>query len=71
MTEDTIKYVTDSFDYILTHRLFLFDSISREYDKNLVFEREFYEYIYRDDTLDMDSLFLIIDERNNSLYYEE
>lgn len=71
MTEDAIKRVSDSFDYMITHRLFLFDSISREYDKNLIFERELYEYMYRDDTLDMDSLFRIIDKRNRDLYYED
>ena len=57
LSDDTIKYVTDSFDYILTHRLFKFDSISKEYDKNLVLEKEFFEYIYRDDSLNVDSLY--------------
>lgn len=72
LSEDTIKYVTDSFDYIITHRLFRFDSISREYDKNLVFERDFFEYLYRDDALDMDSLYEIVEERiENNYYYEE
>lgn len=71
LSEDTIKHVTDSFDYILTHRLFLFDSISREYDKNLVFERDLYEFLYEDDSIDMDSLFEIIEERNSSIYYED
>ena len=70
-SDDTIKYVTDSFDYIIKHRLFLFDSISREYDKNLVLKREFFEYIYRDDTIDMDSLYEVIEERiENNYYYE-
>ena len=72
LSTDTIKYVTDSFDYIITHRLFRFDSISREYDKNLVLEREFFEYLYRDDTIDMDSLYEIIEDRiDNNYYYEE
>ena len=57
LSDDTIKYVTDSFDYILTHRLFKFDSISKEYDKNLVLEKEFFEYIYRDVSLNVDSLY--------------
>ena len=57
LSDDTIKYVTDSFDYILTHRLFKFDSISKEYDKNLVLEKEFFEYIYRDDSLNVDSIY--------------
>ena len=78
LSDDTIKYVTDSFDYIITHRLFLFDSISREHDKNIVFERDFFEFMYRDDTINMDSLLKIIDERiesndieSNDYYYEE
>lgn len=71
LSEDTIKYVTDSFDYIIKHRLFLFDSISKEYDKNLVLERDFFEYIYRDDSLDMDSLYEVIENRiDNNYYYE-
>lgn len=72
LSEDTIKYVTDSFDYIITHRLFRFDSVSREYDKNLILERDFFEYIYRDDTIDMDSLYEVIESRiDNNFYYEE
>lgn len=70
LSDDTIKYVTDSFDYIITHRLFLFDSISREYDKNLVFEKDFFEYIYRDDSIDIDSLYEIIEYRLDSLYLD-
>lgn len=74
LSDDTIKYVTDSFDYILTHRLFKFDSISKEYDKNLVFEKDFFEYIYRDEELDIDSLYLEIYESRidtNYYYYED
>lgn len=71
LSDDTIKYVTDSFDYIITHRLFLFDSISREYDKNLVLKRDFFEYIYRDEDIDMDSLYDIIENRIENIYYEE
>lgn len=57
LSADTIKYVTDSFDYILTHRLFKFDSISKEYDKNLILEKDFFEYIHRDDSLNVDSIY--------------
>lgn len=73
LSDDTIKYVTDSFDYIITNRLFRFDSISREYDKNLVFERDFFEFLYRDDTMDMDSLYELIESRidTNYYYYED
>lgn len=71
LSDDTIKYVTDSFDYIITHRLFLFDSISREYDKNLVYEKKFFKYIYRDSNIDVDSLYEIIEYRLDNIYYEE
>lgn len=74
LSEDTIKYVTDSFDYILTHRLFRYDSISREYDKNLILEKDFFEYIYRDENLDIDSLYYEIYESRidtNNYYYED
>ena len=74
LSEDTIKYVTDSFDYIISHRLFRFDSISREYDKKLILERDFFEYIYRDDTIDMDSLDELIEigiNANYNYYYDE
>ena len=70
-TEDTIKYVTDSFDYILTHRRFKFDSISKEYDKNLVFERDYLEYIYRDVDVDIDSIYEVMQDtyENDTEYY--
>lgn len=71
LSDDTIKYVTDSFDYIISHRLFRFDSISREYDKNLVMERDFFEYLYRDDTIDMDSLYEAKEEIIDNIYYYE
>lgn len=67
--EDTIKYITDSFDYILTHRRFKFDSLSKEYDKNLVFERDYLEYIYRDDDVDVDSIYEVLENRMD--YYED
>ena len=69
-TEDTIKYVTDSFDYILTHRRFKFDSLSREYDKNLVFEKDYLEYIYREDDVDIDSAYEVLENRMD-YYYED
>lgn len=71
LSEDTIKYVTDSFDYIITHRLFLFDSISREYDKNITLDIDFFEYIYRDDSLSIDSLYKIMESRTDTTYYYE
>lgn len=68
LSDDTIKYVTDSFDYIIAHRLFKYDSISREYDKNLIMEKEFFEYIYRNDTVDIDSLYE--SRMENDYFYE-
>lgn len=62
LSDDTIKYVTDSFDYILTHRLFKFDSISKEYDKNVTLTKDYFEYVYRDKNLDIDSLYYEIYE---------
>lgn len=69
--EDTIKYITDSFDYILTHRRFKFDSLNKEYDKNLVFEKNYFEYIYRDDDIDVDSIYDEVLERRTDYYYED
>lgn len=69
-TEDTIKYITDSFDYILTHRRFKFDSLSKERDKNLVFERDYLEYIYREDDVDIDSAYEVLENRMD-YYYED
>ena len=58
LSDDTIKYVTDSFNYIISNRRFLYDSVSCEYDKNLVKKIDFYMYLYRDnDTIDIDSVF--------------
>lgn len=74
-TEDTIKYVTDSFDYILTHRRFKFDSLSKEYDKNLVFEKDYLEYIYRDEDVNIDSIYEALhdtlDNDTEYFYYED
>lgn len=69
--EDTIKYITDSFDYILTHRRFSFDSIDKEYDKNLVFDRDYLEYIYRDDDVNVDSIYNEVLENRTDYYYED
>ena len=53
----TIKYVTDSFDYIIKNRRFLYDSISREYDKNIAYSKAFFKYVYLEDTIDIDSVY--------------
>ena len=57
LPENTIKYVTDSFDYILKNRRFLYDSISREYDMNIAYTKDFFRYVYLEDTIDIDSVY--------------
>ena len=57
LPEHTIKYVTDSFDYILKNRRFLYDSISREYDMNIAYTKDFFRYVYLEDTIDIDSVY--------------
>ena len=57
LSDDTIKYVTDSFDYIINNRRFLYDSISREYDKNVAYTKDFFRYVYLEDTIDIDSVY--------------
>ena len=57
LPDNTIKYITDSFDYIIKNRRFLYDSISREYDKNIAYTMKFFEYVYQEDTIDIDSVY--------------
>ena len=57
LPENTIKYVADSFDYILKNRRFLYDSISREYDMNIAYTMDFFRYVYLEDTIDIDSVY--------------
>lgn len=53
----TIKYATDSFDYIIKNRRFLYDSVSREYDKNIAYSKSFFRYVYQEDEVDIDSVY--------------
>jgi hypothetical protein len=53
----TIKYVADSFDYIIKNRRFLYDSVSRVYDKNIAYSMDFFRYVYLEDTIDIDSVY--------------
>jgi hypothetical protein len=55
----TIKYVADSFDYIIKNRRFLYDSVSREYDKNIAYTKDFFRhmYMYQEDEIDIDSVY--------------
>ena len=57
LPERTIKYVTDSFDYIITNRRFLYDSVNREYDRNIAYTKSFFRYVYQEDTIDIDSVY--------------
>ena len=57
LDDNTIKYVADSFDYIIKNRRFLYDSISREYDKNIAYSMDFFRYVYLEDTIDIDSVY--------------
>ncbi len=57
LPDNTIKYVTDSFDYIIKNRRFLYDSVSREYDKNVAYSKKFFRYVYQEDTIDIDSVY--------------
>jgi len=58
-----IKHAVDSFDYIFKNRRFLYDSISRQYDKNLTYGKDFYKYLYRDEDIDVDSVYKVILEK--------
>ena len=64
---DTIKYVIDSFNYILTHRQFSYDSIQRVRDKEMIFRvtKEF------DDDIILDSLDFDDYELDTILFYDE
>ena len=58
LQEDTIKYVTDSFNYIIKNRRFLYDSISRIYDKDIAYSKDFFRYVYQDnDAINIDSAY--------------
>lgn len=58
-----IELAIDSFDYILTNRRFLYDSISKQYDKNLTYGKDFYRYLYRNEDVDVDSVYRAAVER--------
>lgn len=65
LPEHTIKYVTDSFDYIIKYRRFLYDSTSRAYDKNIAYNKSFFRYVYQEDEIDIDSVYkAAIDKRD-------
>ena len=54
----TIKYVADSFDYIIKNRRFLYDSASREYDKNIAYTKAFFKQMYQyNEDIDIDSVY--------------
>ena len=64
MSADTIKYVIDSFNFILQHRSFSFDSLQRLKDKRMKYDKRL---IVVDD-LDFDDFDYDID--TNFFYYE-
>ena len=71
MTGDTIQYVIDSFNYILSHRTFSYDSLQRIIDKNLMF-RELIDN--NKDEFTLDSLDFIDDydyEIDTNFFYDE
>ena len=42
----------------MKNRRFLYDSINREYDKNVAYTKAFFEYVYQyNDTIDIDSVY--------------
>ena len=59
LDDNTIKYVADSFDYIIKNRRFLYDSVSRVYDKNIAYTKDFFRhmYMYQEDEIDIDSVY--------------
>lgn len=71
MTGDTIQYVIDSFNFILSHRTFSYDSLQRIIDKNLMF-RELIDN--NKDEFTLDSLDFIDDydyEIDTNFFYDE
>lgn len=58
---EEIKYVLDSFNYILSHRSFSFDSAQRAKDMEMMFE-------YFDD---LDDLYFDDNEEDNNYFYDE
>ena len=60
--QDTIDYVLDSFNYILTHRSFSYDSLSRIEDMQMIYQKSddfdlleldslnYFDYDYKIDT---------------------
>ena len=69
---DTINYVIDSFNYILKHRKFSYDSLERLYDKTMIFRiRE----VDTTENVELDSLYFDDDFDYNfddtTFFYDE
>ena len=48
----------NSFDYIIKNRRFLYDSASREYDKNIAYTKAFFKQMYQyNEDIDIDSVY--------------
>lgn len=63
---DDIKYVIDSFNYILSHRSFSYDAARRQEDKHMIYERT-------DEIQDVefDSLYFNDNEKDKNYFYDE
>ena len=74
MPSDTINYVIDSFNYILKHRRFSYDSVQRARDMEMRFTKKVVvvkEEIKVEDTDYMDFIEDIDDEIDTTFFYEE
>lgn len=74
MPSDTINYVIDSFNYILKHRRFSYDSMQRARDMEMRFTKKVVvvkEEIKVEDTDYMDFIEDIDDEIDTTFFYEE
>lgn len=74
LPSDTINYVIDSFNYILKHRRFSYDSVQRARDMEMRFTKKVVvvkEEIKVEDTDYMDFIEDIDDEIDTTFFYEE
>lgn len=66
---EMIKYVKDSFNYILSHRTFSFDSLQRISDMNMIYERP--RIFEIDSSYFLDSTYFDDNELDNNYFYDE
>lgn len=65
---DTINYVFDSFNYILRHRTFSYDSVKRARDMEMIYERSMFAV---EEDFDYDSLDYFDYEIDTNFFYDE